>query len=53
MLQHKSTADTGELGSDHETVPTHVATCPTCGASVVDGQGLLACTDCDWAGYVG
>ncbi|WP_170845410.1 hypothetical protein [Halorientalis persicus] len=53
MLQHKPTPGTERFGSDHETVSTHVTTCPTCDATVVDGQGLLACTDCDWAGYVG
>ena len=24
--------------------------CPTCGGTVVDGQGLFACTDCGWIG---
>ncbi|WP_299268572.1 hypothetical protein [Halorientalis sp.] len=52
MLQHELTPNTERLGSDRETVSTHVTSCPTCDASVVDGQGLLACTDCDWAGLV-
>ncbi|WP_193767728.1 hypothetical protein [Halorientalis pallida] len=53
MLQHKPTPGTERLESDRDTVSTHVTTCPTCDASVVDGQGLLTCTDCDWAGLVG
>ncbi|WP_157525967.1 hypothetical protein [Halorientalis sp. IM1011] len=53
MLQHKSTPETERLGSDHDRVATHVSSCPTCESTVVDGQGVLACTDCDWAGIVG
>lgn len=26
--------------------------CPDCGASLVDGQGLFACSDCSWVGTV-
>jgi hypothetical protein len=53
MLQHKPTPNENPLASDCETVSTHVTSCPNCDASVVDGQGLLVCTDCDWAGLVG
>ncbi|QLK26055.1 hypothetical protein HYG81_18570 [Natrinema zhouii] len=27
-------------------------TCPDCGGSLVDGQGLFACSDCGWVGTV-
>jgi hypothetical protein len=53
MLQHKPTPDETLLGIDHDTVPTHVTDCPTCESTVVDGQGVLSCPDCDWAGIVG
>lgn len=27
-------------------------TCPDCGGSMVDGQGLFACSDCGWVGAI-
>lgn len=26
--------------------------CPVCEATLVEGQGLFACTDCGWSGTV-
>ena len=43
---------TGELTAEHETVPTHVSSCPECESTVVNGQGVLGCVDCDWYGSV-
>ena len=51
-LQHKPTTAENWFGSERYTVSTHEADCPACDEQVVDGQGVLACTDCDWVGIV-
>ena len=51
MLQQKP-KPTADYETDHTTIPRHVETCPKCAATVADGQGLLACTDCDWTALV-
>jgi len=51
MLQHKP-KPTADSRTDHATIPRHAETCPHCAEAVVDGQGLLACTDCDWTAIV-
>jgi len=51
MLQQKP-GDGADHESTFETVPTHLNTCPDCGGSVVDGQGLLRCGDCHWTALV-
>jgi len=38
--------------TEYETVARHVEACPDCAERVVDGQGLLTCTDCDWTATV-
>jgi len=50
MLKQKPRPTANER--KHETVARHVETCPDCAETVVDGQGLLACTDCDWTATV-
>ncbi len=54
VLQHEPTDVTvvDRLTVDYETVSIDVSTCPECESSVVDGQGLLGCVDCDWHGLV-
>ena len=51
MLQQKP-KPTADYETDHTTIPKHVETCPKCAETVADGQGLLACTDCDWTALV-
>ncbi|MFC5971203.1 hypothetical protein ACFPYI_07645 [Halomarina salina] len=36
--------------TDADSLATDATDCPDCGESVVDGQGLVACTDCHWTG---
>jgi len=38
------------LGETQPAVRTSRTDCPECGGQLVDGQGLFACTDCDWTG---
>jgi hypothetical protein len=54
VLQYKPETDagTGNPTVTFDTVPTHVSTCPDCDSAVVDGQGVLGCADCGWAGLV-
>ena len=52
MLQQKPNPDATDGQYSFETVTTQVATCPDCDGDVVDGQGLLGCVDCEWAGIV-
>ena len=33
-----------------ETLARDATACPECAAALVDGQGLVACTDCEWTG---
>ncbi|ELY69205.1 HTH domain-containing protein [Natrinema versiforme] len=55
-----ATLRTGEIptpfGSVDETVEglesATSSTCPDCGGSLIDGQGLFTCGDCGWAGTV-
>lgn len=44
----------GETTIEEETTieGTTLGDCPTCGGSLVDGQGLFACSDCGWIGTV-
>lgn len=51
MLQHKP-KPTANTRTEYQTIDRHVNTCPDCAETVVDGQGLLACTDCDWTAIV-
>jgi len=56
MLRRKPTRDTASDDYPYrvmermEAVATHVTSCPACGSPVVDGQGVLGCTGCDWVG---
>ncbi len=47
---------TGELPTPLEAETTvtesRSSDCPDCGGSVIDGQGLFACVDCDWTGTI-
>jgi predicted Zn-ribbon and HTH transcriptional regulator len=54
VLQYKPKdgAGTGYPTTTFDTVPTHVSTCPDCDSEVIDGQGVLGCADCSWAGFV-
>lgn len=36
--------------SSHWPATPGAATCPDCGATAIDAQGLLDCPDCDWFG---
>lgn len=51
-----ATLRTGEvptpLGSTEDTRASAGSTCPDCGGTLVDGQGLFACSDCGWLGTV-
>jgi hypothetical protein len=51
MLKQKPKPTANEP-TEYATVANHVETCPDCAETVVDGQGLLACTDCDWTALV-
>lgn len=53
QLQQPATATPArEQTFEFQTVLAHVETCPQCESSVVDGQGLLWCHDCEWTGIV-
>lgn len=47
---------TGELPTPLGREPTRADPvsndCPACGATLIDGQGLFACTDCGWLGTI-
>jgi hypothetical protein len=44
------TLERPEPTAETDTLPTTADACPTCDGALVDGQGLVACTDCDWTG---
>lgn len=53
VLQYKPKDGAGTTPTTtFETVATHVSTCPDCDSEVIDGQGVLGCADCGWAGFV-
>ncbi|SDK15763.1 HTH domain-containing protein [Natronorubrum texcoconense] len=43
---------TQEHDSSWTATTTDASDCPDCGESLIDGQGLFACPDCDWTGTV-
>ncbi len=40
------------LGTSNDPAETDEDTCPDCGGSLVNGQGVFACVDCGWTGTV-
>jgi hypothetical protein len=36
--------------TDGDALARHTTACPDCAEPLVEGQGLVACTDCTWVG---
>lgn len=52
-MSTKQLLDPEPTRADHDSVPTATTDCPDCDESLVDGQGLLFCPDCEWTGLAG